>query len=102
MTCELPAGLDHDGGGRTADQGRAGDPVAGEQGLAGVDGGHEALGRLMRRAGGEDGRRENRLERMRAAGACVLRFDHLLHGADALDRHRFHDQAAALDDEAVA
>ena len=91
---QRPAGLDHDGGGGTADQGRAGHPVARPQRLAGKDRGLEPFGRLMRRAGGEDGVRgtgsSGVAERARDHGQ--LRLVDLLHGADALDRHSLHHE----------
>ena len=101
---ERPARLHHHGGRGIGDDGRADDPIARPHVLAPVDRAGEALGRLVRRPGGEDAGGAHRLQGLVRAARLdrQLRLGDVLHGADALDGDRLRHQLASLDDEAVA
>ena len=100
----LPAGLDHDGGGRLDDDRRPPYPVARTQPLALQHRRREALGRLMRRARGHHHHLVDRPERIvgRAGHERPLGLVDLGHVPDRLDRDLLDHQRAALDHEAVA
>ena len=101
---QRPARLDHDGGGGAADQRRAGTRSPGCSASRRVHRGIEALGRLVRRARGEDRRRSAPAPAARGArgttggsGSAISSIVPMPSTVTRLDH-----QAAALDDEAVA